>query len=125
MIPSFHFNNLLLWQSLSFCHMEATDARGIYTHSQAFLYKSHRMFLRRSRSGKAAEEDSCGHSNQPERNKALINKRHCGGGGRRSCSLRVQVETARLGKGTKKSFSLRKKQEASPSHRNQQDLRGT
>lgn len=27
--------------------MEATDVRGIYTPSQAFLYKPHRMLLRK------------------------------------------------------------------------------
>lgn len=74
--------------------MEATDARGIYTHSQAFLYKSQRMFLRKI----LVWESSRGRllwSNKPAREEQSPNKQKALRVGREAelQTLRVQVET--------------------------------
>lgn len=74
--------------------MEATDARGIYTHSQAFLYKSHRMFLRKI----PVRESSRGRllwSFKPAREEQSPDKQKALWVGREAelQTLRVQVET--------------------------------
>lgn len=95
--------------------MEATDARVIYTPSQAILYKSHRMFLRKIQvregnrgrllwSHKPAREEQ-----RPNEQKGTVG----GEGGRAANPQGESVDPLRLGKGEQRNPSLlRKKQEA-------------
>ena len=104
--------------------MEATDARGIYTPSQAILYKSHRMFLRKIQ----VREGSRGRllrSHKPAREEQRPNEQKGTVGGEGGRAANPQGERGPFEareRGTKKPSPEEETGSFLP-HKNQQDLR--